>query len=455
MKKMIQNLTCEKPRAKKTEIFCLKIKQSFHPLNAMKGRVVSIFKKTNISREIIDNRRSSAKTMEHEKGFALVIALGIVALMSILTIALSTILLDSIKAATNIESSNEAYYAAEAGLEMGLLANKSQAAGFEKTDTIDYASINGSTDTWKIQGLATCLLTNPLDATSCKSGEENIYYIPHQGTGDAGTKCDPLQGYIDKDHPCNWGKLSVGESVAIPLYRAVTPGTENDTNNDGILDPDELEITSLKLKIRTPCVNGSSKSDCDGGERYQLDIGADPNTSDTIMLWEIVGECKKTSDNKDCYLTQVDETSLNKGKLYIYNSEIYADLINTASDYIVLPENEFGDDNFNFQGEIINFITNQTADNSDDVSEPTKTDWEWTQRKIHKPIFHLTVIHSLSQSDGSSIAYLEYQMEIEAGRPVSDAYQTIISEGLSNNFKQSLQIKRSQGTGVLKFVIQN
>lgn len=409
-------------------------------------------------------------------GFALVIALGLVALITIFTMSILSTLIETIRATRNLESADEAYYAAEGGLEMGLLANKGKSAGFETNGTLDYATINGSKANWTVQGKTTCLLTNSLDPSSC--ADSNVYYIPRPGSGNASANCDPLQTYADSDndgtpdanHPCNWGKIGVGDAIAIPLHRATLPGEEGLDNNpsDGVLDPVEMNITSIKLRMRTPCKNATPF--CDDADRYDLDTSYDSTflQGDTIMLWEIVGECEKNdkSDKKICYITQIDDMHSSYGKGLIINSEIYADLINKANsdanyDHTVLTTTEssntpdYGDDTFGFRGEILYFLKNIKSQYPEYDFSATDTSWDWTKRQIHKPFFNLSLIHSLVNHDGGSIPYLEYQMEIVSDHAVADMYQTVISEGYSNNFKQSVQMKKGYDTGVLKFVIQN
>ena len=76
---------------------------------------------------------------------------------------------------------------------------------------------------------------------------------------------------------------------------------------------------------------------------------------------------------------------------------------------------------------------------------------------IHKPILTFQVIGSLLDSDDGSIPYLEYQLEIDGDEtnPPADMYQTVVGEGYSQSFKQSVEAKKGLKTGILKFVISN
>ena len=50
--------------------------------------------------------------------------------------------------------------------------------------------------------------------------------------------------------------------------------------------------------------------------------------------------------------------------------------------------------------------------------------------------------------------YLEYQLLSNVSVPPTDTVQTITSEGFSGTFKQVLQVKVPQDSGILEYVIQ-
>lgn len=377
-------------------------------------------------------------------GFALVIALGLVALITIFTMSILSTLIETIRATRNLESADEAYYAAEGGLEMGLLANKGKSAGFETNGTLDYATINGSKANWTVQGKTTCLLTDPLNPTSC--ADSNVYYIPRPGSGNAGANCDPLQTYADSNndgtsdanHPCNWEKISYGEIVTIPLYK-VDPN--NPTN---ILNPKDLNMTEWYLKIRTPCMD--SNNPC---TRYTLDdtmndLDGDGFPDDTVILWQIIGE-DKTSLSDQLYLLPNDDRDITlPGKRDRYNSEIYEWLVNNGTDNNILKANSTHTPSQSNKGRDQNDLDQWIDDFLLDAD-------------INKPIITFQVIGTLTDATNGSIPYLEYQLVMvgDASNAPADMYQTIISEGFSNNFKQSVEMKKGERSGILKFVIAN
>jgi hypothetical protein len=78
--------------------------------------------------------------------------------------------------------------------------------------------------------------------------------------------------------------------------------------------------------------------------------------------------------------------------------------------------------------------------------------------KINKPVLKLTVVHSLSEGQTTTIPYLEYQITSNVGTTTgfdpADSSQTIRAEGQSGPFKQVLEVKMPQETGLLEYVIQ-
>ncbi len=428
--------------------------------------------------------RSMTHSKKSQQGFALVISLMLVALITIFTVAIGSTMIESIRENRNIDLSTKAYYAAEGGLEMALGAQKrNNEAGFQKTGSMDF---NRATVKWKIVGRAGCKHkddpdTRLEDPQTCDPRTDGTYYTPRPATGTAGVDCDPIGNYSDPNHACNWNKIAYAESVAIPLYRVYDPDTDpanglQDVDGDGLLNPAELGMTELKIKVRTPCKDGRNEcsDEPSDGERYLLDEGDDPKNSDTILIWEITAECENvdTEEVENCYLGQNDvvDDITNDYKDFIYNSEIYAALINdfgssptlaykTQGYTVLYIENtinrdiDYGIDNFLFWGNILDFLTNQPSNFQSD--EPTDLDWDWDKRIIRRPMLSFQIIQSLVDQSGGRVPYLEFQVEMKGDGEIADIYQTFISEGFSDNFKQSLEAKRGHSTGALKFVIQN
>jgi hypothetical protein len=66
------------------------------------------------------------------------------------------------------------------------------------------------------------------------------------------------------------------------------------------------------------------------------------------------------------------------------------------------------------------------------------------------------MVHTLDASTGgTAVPYLEYQLltDNSVSAP-ADTSQTITAEGISGTFKQVLEVKQPQESGLLEYVIQ-
>jgi len=420
---------------------------------------------------------NSKKLFRTRPGVSLLISLILVSILVIFGIGISNLVIASIRESANVNQANQAYYAAEGGLEVGLLESKGKDAGYDATmPDVDYNGTGGKPgepgvllSKVKIQG------TVP---ASTKIGGE--YVIPRPGTGNAGANCDPLNPPMDLsdtklgiDHACNWNTIKVGETVGIPLYTtAVDPA---DSSKTIIKNPSDLDLQNLKIKIRTPCKPGASggPNSCVGSDRYTLDAYNGNDTllkctsskpdycGDAIVSWQIVGANKDVNKVYTLVPFNIINPVINKRKQL--NSEIYEWLINTSklsgptipgftcSPYCVVNEGRAGVDPLDDQNpaSMLDFLLNGTVDglfvrSGGDV--------------INKPVLKLSVISSLEEyASGDTVPYLEYQITTNVGGLGSappDQAQTITAEGFSGPFKQVLEVKQPQETGLLEYVIQ-
>jgi hypothetical protein len=273
---------------------------------------------------------------------------------------------------------------------------------------------------------------------------------------------DTTQGI---DNACNWNKIKVGETVGIPLYTTASDGT--------IKNPVDLDLQTLKVKLRTPCLDGASggPNACSGSGRYRLDdyngvdtllqcaVSKTSYCGDTVVSWSIVG----TNVTGDKVYTLVPYTPVVSGKRTKPNSEIYEWLINSVRStgspfsgfscdtYCVLYGGRFAIDPLDEinNASILDFLLNGSVDG---LFVRSGTD------KIYKPVLKLSVIGSLSEfSSGNTVPYLEYQITTNVGVGGSappDLAQTVTAEGFSGPFKQVLEVKLPQETGLLEYVIQ-
>ncbi len=398
------------------------------------------------------SRRCFTKT---HRGVSMLVALILVGVLLLFGLIISNVVISAIRDSANVNRSNQAFYAAEGALEEGLYAANQHGAGYSDPAPVSsvYAANAGQTSTvnatYKIQG--------QVDPNSQYA--DGTYGVPSPGTGDVGSECDPLTAVISgsfeypegsqityndyKDHPCNWNKISVGETVTIPLYYT-------DQNGDAmpLMGPN----STLQLKIRTACTTGEAL--CVNSDRYDLDyINGDPTYSgnDPIINWQILGD------------------DLNSGQGYVLNpwisfsginlialsstiiSESKIDAARMAMTFKVLDQSSKGIDLNGCIGKILDFI--QDSDTS--LSSCGNASFYWSTHTITKPVFNFTIIHSMEDTLGRTVPYLEYQLISNAPLATpTDVAQTVMAEGFSGSFKQVLQVQQPQASGLLQYVIQ-
>ncbi|MCC7197779.1 pilus assembly PilX N-terminal domain-containing protein [Candidatus Peregrinibacteria bacterium] len=418
----------------------------------------------------------SSKLYGTKPGVSLLISLILVSILVIFGIGVSNLVISSIRESANVNQANQAYYAAEGGMEVGLLENKNKDAGYDATLADVYYNGSGKPGEPGVL-LSKVKIQGTVPASSQIGGE---YVMPRPGTGTAGTGCDPLDPPVDVsdstkgiDHACNWNKIKVGETVGIPLYTTMVDPA--DTSKTIIKNPEDLDLQTLKVKVRTPCLEGAAggPNSCTSSGRYRLDDynGVDTELKctsskpdlcgDTVVSWSIVGS--NLTGDKVYTLVPYDVFDSSLKKRIKSNSETYEWLINSVRStgspfsgfscvpYCVLYGGRFGVDPLDDAnpGTVLDFLLNGTVD-------------PWFVRsgmdKINKPVLKLSVIGSLSEfSSGDAVPYLEYQIVSNIGVGGSappDLAQTITAEGFSGPFKQVLEVKLPQETGLLEYVIQ-
>ncbi len=412
-------------------------------------------------------------------GTSLLLSLGIVFIITDVSLGVSTLVVSSIRQSSNVNNANKAYYAAEGALERGLYDNLNLGGpGYNNTGTADYTDAQRTTTApsvfanYKVQG------HQPDDKLQYTATGE--YGIPTPGTGNAGIDCDSVHPFttgffaytlsdpitfVDasqiptgtatqysaqfdaKENPCNWNKMTLGPAgtVTIPLYYTDASGTHSlfTSIND-----------KFTLRIRTACPNEEVM--CDPTTRPKLDTGtgdAQYFHDDPIVGWEIDGVDKTSNETYSLLPYLFFKKIPSPGWDYINSSIIIESKINKSSDN-VLNEKSFGLDKIGCKGYIREFLLKQ------DPIFLCNSLSKWSLQNIDKPVLKFTIIHSLDGLDSNNsyapinVPYLEYQLLTNFSFSPTDAHQTITSEGFSSTFKQVLEIKIPQGSGLLEYVIQ-
>ncbi len=413
-------------------------------------------------------------------GVSLIIGLVLVGVITLFSIGVTNLVIDSIRQGANVRRGTEAYYAAEAGIEQGLMVNQilrseDRAVGASKegsTATRDKDDFLGYEAGFKIIGTAED------DAVSQINGK---YIVPFPWTGDVpwtgdGSKveggCDPENPpqtinagtsseqfiYYDGtkdveydaiDHPCNWGMIKTGQKVTIPLYDA-----------DG-------NYTDFIVKLRTPCPNGEQF--CAKTDRVELNcydkgemrcVGTEVHNKlrgEVSVLWQIDGQ----ESQELVSLIPYD---------YINTVYKYYDITEGDSQLFEAIINAQLKTNY----EVLDSTSNTDGKKSTGLNETDTIDA--FIRNYAKPTLKLSVVGDLTgcndvcapddalvdgQGDPLSsppklpnIPYLEYQVVFGESTQPSNIENIIRADGTSGPFSHSLEVKVPHDTSSLEYVIQ-
>lgn len=218
------------------------------------------------------------------------------------------------------------------------------------------------------------------------------YYSPIPGTGDAGlsNNCS-INEDVEVDDPCNWGKLTYGQSLTLPLIA-------DDDGDDEYLTPADISFTDWALKIRTPCSDGTYDASC---TRYSFSPSSEEE-DDTILFWQLVGESETDTESlvPDDALGEDMITGDLSRDAASENTEIYESLIDSSSDYVVLQSSDFT------------------------TIEDFTTDSDWIDLSLQ-----LNIVSTLIDSSGDTIPYLEWQLVLNASEPLANYNSVIVGDG--------------------------
>lgn len=429
-------------------------------------------------------------------GLSILISVILISLIVVFSIGVTTLVTDSARQAGNVKQGTTAYYAAEAGLEQALWVNRAltnQAEGAiganEKGEIKTIGGANAASK-FKIQGTTQNLLEKTVngkyiipfpwtgnvpwhgEGANAGSGGCNPEKPPVRG-GSGDSKVFAYDGVdtnfrSEIDHPCNWGKLGVGEKVSIPLYGVEAAG--------GMKKYDDI-----KVRVRMPCKDG--KEFCAPGERLLLNC------------WD------KGGGEKRCQAASASNTNSQKGEIVLLwqiNGTPLGDIeLHTLNPFLKIQTGKYmPEDSQLYEGKINNqqnTVKTFEVLNSSTSAFPTGGGYDLPVginlntgvttlvkefiTSISKPTLNLSIVSSLvGCSAGSSctqdkddptkigtydgpkmIPYVEYQIVLENGSAASSpvSKDNIISaEGQSGAFNQTIQVKIPTGSSALEYVIQ-
>lgn len=329
-------------------------------------------------------------------------------MMTLIMVIASTSIQDTrnkLRLFRDLEASSQARLAAESAAELGIVALNSGSFDAETEQENEFCLENSDRSGCQSTGSYTIY---PY-ATENSDASDGLYYLPIPGTGTAAPTedCSILDDDQDIDHACNWNKLTVGESVTIPLYYEDGYGSRT--------FPDTMGLTGWYLRMRTPCMDGDL--DCDAADRYVISnksAGTYRQTSDNpaVVLWEMVAETSTGSVN----MIPSDSLDSSSNRSLTENTEIYEGNIQ------VHP----------YDGTLsINDVLLPISSSIPSLYSSLSTLYSFIQTPSYTNLyFSMNTINRLEATDGTAIPYLEYQVVIDAsnGSPMASTAE-IIGEG--------------------------
>lgn len=385
------------------------------------------------------------------RGITIIIAMGLAFFILAFTFGVATIVESTNKSIKAFQRSTNAQLQAQ-GLQesLKLIGNQHESGYNISASDCDTAISRILANTNLPEDVSmSCELIGRVDEP-VTDGTDPWYTVPAPGTGNAVARCSGADYKTDIDHPCNWNKLALGSkkssNVVIPLYYD-SAGLGQSTTS--IVNPVNMPLGAFRLRVRTPCADGTYDPECD---RYVLDAGNGTIDEDeTVVRWQIIGECTKNNRTETCALgawDAVKELENNIRDPY-ENSEIYESLINDLSEEINIenwgytPSQMYGED------PVTSSIHNIKI--SDFISDTT------TGLTIHKPYLKLTLLpvplETTPAPNVERVPYLEYQLLTD--HPVSNTekfYNVFV-----NYQGQAFQIHETEAEdrNVIDFAIQN
>lgn len=231
----------------------------------------------------------------NNKGVSLALTIGLFLMLIIIATTVNELVIRALRASHQIEASDKAYFAAEAGIEDALYELSLQDAGYETSDL-------GSTEVHKSDFTQTVPW-------------KNEWEIKNKALND----CDDLEDWEGGFEPSYCGKLYGNQKLVINLFTDNTTATGIETNeiNSTPADISRLNISHLEIKFRLPkdLVNKNNLTNVtiDNDQDYNLESGSGLNEDGQEEFGYPPNACKYSDGqaikDNDCDLRE-DEDSL-------------------------------------------------------------------------------------------------------------------------------------------------
>ncbi len=236
--------------------------------------------------------------MKNTRGVSLPIVIGLVAMLMIASIAINELIIRSLRSARNIEASDRAYFAAEAGIEDALYDLSAHSAGYETGKAIILNDIN---PIWKSDWDISSSKRSNYNKTTCSEGnlcgrigraEKIVISFYKDNNGEINTISGAnLQGMnITFKIP----QSIIDEAPTEAFFHGLQIDNDGDLGNSNAVGQEIPNISGLNedAKEQTGICNilgesgqgvTSEDSDCDGRED-------EDSLQDPVIYWKIVDD---------------------------------------------------------------------------------------------------------------------------------------------------------------------
>jgi hypothetical protein len=367
------------------------------------------------------------KLIPDNRGISLALTIGLLLLLVAMMATINLLVIRSLRSSYQIEASDKAYFAAEAGIEDALYELSAHSAGYE-TDSRSDDFTNGAT--WKAEWLI-----DSYDLNNCING---------------------LGTWTDLYTPNYCGRLYSGQKLVLNLF-ADQAGSSAGTNqiNENNESIEGVGVNTMTVKIRVPNdivsshsltelsidndrdlgkstkagpeayngLNEDSESDTGlcGNDADCDDLESEDSREDPVFLWRLVDdEGHSFQPLRGC---KGDPSHPSHGSINATLCEKNFTLSGNELSVSILDTDRGMTDTGSIES-LSSFLLGYPAGN------------------IQKLQMEISVVAPMELVNGAGepvpIPYYEYGMEYSAGAVIPATYFAIESDGYYNDFKQSI-----------------
>lgn len=374
------------------------------------------------------------KLFKNNKGVSLPLVIGLVALLMIASVTANEMIIRALRSASQIEASDRAYFAAEAGVEDALYELTAHFAGYEtpelgsanvRSTDFNLAGSIGWDNEWEIESISD---GNTFDGV-VNEKQKLVISLFNDGNGTSKTTQNSTTGVHGIYETSTINQIDASSSFSIEFRvphdaetaysSAFFSNITIDNDEDGFINEDGPENTKSNCVPNVNPTIESNDGDCDGRED-------EDSEQDPIIYWKII-------DDDGNNLTPIRGCSTDD-----------------PTDNNDTIGSEICEVDFTLNGSYISFtLTNLTTGINEDGNPITVGDFINTtypgRSADSKVQFEFLVVAPLKHSydDGGFIKtvvlpHLEYTVSTPGNNNIPYPYYTIRSDGYYRDFKQSI-----------------